>query len=67
MQLHSLEKVAAAEQKKREPEWMTRQPQIRQGFYPIFLYYRLLQKIIFPFFATIAQVAIHIFIIITEH
>ena len=35
---------------------MTRQPQIRQGFYPIFLYYRLLQKIIFPFFATIAQV-----------
>ena len=46
---------------------MTRQPQIRQGFYPIFLYYRLLQKIIFPFFATIAKVAIHIFIIITEH
>ena len=46
---------------------MTRQPQIRQGFYPIFLYYRLLQKIIFPFFATIAQVAIHIFIIITQH
>jgi hypothetical protein len=46
---------------------MTRQPQIRQGFYPIFLYYRLLQKIIFSFFATIAQVAIHIFIIITEH
>ena len=46
---------------------MTRQPQIRQGFYPIFLYYRLLQKIIFSFFATIAQVAIHIFIIITEN